>query len=413
MQDDDPNAVTLADALVNGTPTDVRVVDGRVHSLHPAGSAPASALVHQLGGRTLLPAFCDPHVHLDKVLTSRYAPTTAVGLSGAIDAHRRVIDLDVNTHDHLVARGSAMLDRLLLLGVTAVRTHVNVGEGLGLDHFRAMRSLLQRYRPVMDLQLVAMVHTPVTGVDGAVNREWLRKVLEDMSPDAVGGCPHLDPDPLGALDVMFDAAVDSGLPIDLHTDETTDPTVFTLPHLAERTDRAGWHGRVSASHCVSLGMQSLEVQRRTAAALAQAGVAVVALPQTNLYLNSVGISTAPARGIAPLTVLRDAGVLVAAGSDNLQDPFNPVGDADPLHTASLLVTAAHQLPADALLQVGAEGRQALGLEPAGVSPGMVADLVALPATDPADAIATSPADRLVFRGGSLVASTSVERRLTF
>ena len=54
------------------------------------------------------------------------------------------------------------------------------------------------------------------------------------------------------------------------------------------------------------------------------------------------------RGVTAVKALRAAGVNVAAGADNLQDPFNPVGRGDPLETAGLMIMTAHVLPADAL-----------------------------------------------------------------
>ena len=51
--------------------------------------------------------------------------------------------------------------------------------------------------------------------------------------------------------------------------------------------------------------------------------------------------------LTAVRALRGAGVNVAAGADNLQDPFNPVGRGDPLETAALMVMAGHLLPADA------------------------------------------------------------------
>ena len=53
------------------------------------------------------------------------------------------------------------------------------------------------------------------------------------------------------------------------------------------------------------------------------------------------------RGLTAVRALRDAGVNVAAGADNLQDPFNPVGRACPFETAGLMVMAAHDLPVQA------------------------------------------------------------------
>lgn len=404
-------SVTLANALVDGALCDVRIENGAVRSVHTAGEAPPSLERHDLGGKLLLPAFADPHVHLDKALTASFAPTHAVGLEGAIDAHRRVVELDVNGHDQLVQRASDMLERLLLHGVLAVRSHVNVGDGVGLRHLTAMREAARRFEGLMTVQLFAMVHTPLGGADGRSNRNLLQQALERLAPDGIGGCPHLDPSPESALDVLFAAAVDSGLPLDLHTDESTDPAMFTLPSVARRTEAAGLGGRVTASHCVSLSMQTAPVQVETARALATTGVSVVVLPQTNLYLNSVAVPTAPARALAPATTLVEAGVTVAAGSDNLQDPFNPVGDADPLHTASLMVVAAHQLPARAVQQVSGDAREVMGLQQAGLGKGMRADLVALPAGDAATAIAGCPPERMVFRSGRLVAATTATRQV--
>ena len=126
---------------------------------------------------------------------------------------------------------------------------------------------------------------------------------------------------------------------------------------------------ITASHCVSLAAQTLDVQRRVAGLLAAAQVSVVSLPQTNLYLQGREQHTSPTRGITALRALLEAGVVVAGGGDNIQDPFNPMGRADPLETASLLVTAGHMSPESALKAVTSSARMALGLPPRAWAPG--------------------------------------------
>ena len=49
-----------------------------------------------------------------------------------------------------------------------------------------------------------------------------------------------------------------------------------------------------------------------------------------------------------MTALREAGATVAAGGDNLRDPFHPVGRGDALEVAALMVTCGHLDPAAAL-----------------------------------------------------------------
>ena len=131
-----------------------------------------------------------------------------------------------------------------------------------------------------------------------------------------------------AMAHVLDVAAAAGRPVDLHMDETLDPGVLHLAALAALVIDTGFPHGVTASHCCSLGMQPPEVQADVSDAVAAAGIAVVTLPQTNLYLQARGWTTAPPRGLTAVHPLLAAGVTVAAGADNLQDPFNLVGRGD-------------------------------------------------------------------------------------
>ncbi len=123
----------------------------------------------------------------------------------------------------------------------------------------------------------------------------------------------------------------------------------------------GYAHSATASHCVSLSMQTEDVQKRVSATVAEAGVNVVALPQTNLFLQARGITTAPPRGLTATAALDAAGVNVCAGADNLQDPFCTVGRADALETAALMVMAGHDSPQLAYERVSTMARKAIGM----------------------------------------------------
>jgi len=121
------------------------------------------------------------------------------------------------------------------------------------------------------------------------------------------------------------------------------------------------------------------------------------------------VASAPPRGLTAIRALLDAGVTVAGGADNLQDPFNTVGRADPLETAALLVMAGHLSAEAAYDAVSDAPRRALGLPPVRVTPGAPAELLAVRAPSVRAAVADAPADRLVFARGRLVARTVVEQ----
>ncbi len=101
--------------------------------------------------------------------------------------------------------------------------------------------------------------------------------------------------------------------------------------------------------------------------------------------------------------LLDAGVTVAAGADNLQDPFNLVGRADPMETSALMVMAGHLSPAEAFHAVSTASRAALGLPAVSVVAGAPAELIALPAAGLREAIAVAPGGRIVVHRGRIVA----------
>ena len=191
-----------------------------------------------------------------------------------------------------------------------------------------------------------------------------------------------------ATDTFLAIATDHGVGVDLHTDETLDENVDGLADLAAHVTASGFELPVTASHCVSLGMQSPARQRETAEAVAAAGIAVVALPATNLYLLGRGHPQATPRGLTAVRALLDAGVVVLAGGDNLQDPFNPLGRGCPFETAALMVLAAHLSPAEAWASVTG---------PRGIAVGQPADLIAVRASSLREAIAMGAPDRQVWR----------------
>ena len=164
--------------------------------------------------------------------------------------------------------------------------------------------------------------------------------------------------------------------------------------------------RSAASHCVSLAMQPQDVQASVAAEVAEAGIAVIVLPQTNLFLQGRGRRPPMPQAIAPIDVLRQTGVHVAAGGDNVQDPFNPVGRSDPFETAALLVMAAHQVPVVAYAMVSNDARQVMGPPRVALEPGDPADLLAIESPSARGAIADASPDRRVYRRGRVVASST-------
>jgi len=404
----------LRDArLVDGRRVNIEITDGLISGLYAVGAMTGDTLVDDLGGWLVLPALVEPHAHLDNALIAEVVPNLRGDLQGAFEAGDAALAAGKITHEGTVARAIKAMELLLVHGVTAVRSHVAVGGDFGVRNVLALQEVKTYFKELIDIQLVALAISPVAGPDGVRNRAALESAVE-IGVDLIGGCPHLDSDGPGLIKIAIRMATEAGLGLDLHVDETLDPAVLTLRDLARQVQDSGFEHSVAASHCVSLGMQTPKIQAEVAKEVAEAGVSVFCLPQTNLFLQGRDHPTAMPRGLTAVRALQDAGVLVAAGADNVQDPFNPVGRSDPLETASLLVMAGHQTPDNAYRMVSNNAREGIGLPRLSIEVGSRADLMAIDAVSTREAIADSPMSRRVYRGGVLVASsdqqTAVHRK---
>lgn len=393
---------------LDGRHVDVRVDGGVVAEVAPAGSlAPRpDEEVHDLTGHHLLPAPAEPHAHLDKALTSHRAPNATGDLAGAIVAIRQIAD--AFTHEDLVDRATRAAYEYLANGTTAIRTHADVGAHSGTRHARALVEVREALAGLVDVQVVALASAPWGPGEAEENARLLEEAV-DLGVDLVGGAPHMWPDRVAGFEMSFEVARRRGLPLDLHTDETLDPTAQGLLHLAQRVRATGFAHGATASHCVSLGVHPLEVARATAAEVAAAGVGVVALPQTNLYLQGRDAPVATPRGLTAVRTLLEAGATVGAGGDNLRDPFNPMGRADATEAASLLVTAGHLSTREAWDAVSAGARRCMGLPVPAVAVGSVAEFLAVEAESLDAAVAGAGTARVVVSRGRVVASSRVQR----
>jgi len=359
-------------------------------------------------GLVVVPAGVDVHAHLDKALSPTGSAMPA-DLDQAVDDWLRLAPtLD---HDSYVDRATRAVEAMVRRGTTVIRTHADVGAAMGLTALNALISVRDdmKRRGLCDIQVVALAAPPLGGTAGHQSRRLLEQAVE-AGVDVVGGSPDIDPEPLAATTVAVEVAAASGLPIDLHTDQSTDPGLFFLPDFVRLVEANGIT-RSSASHCVSLASQPEGVQHEVAAGVARVGMSVFTMPLTSLFFFGWGTPVAPPRGVTAIRALLDAGVCVAAGGDNVRDVFFRLGAFDAMEVAAVLAMVAHLSAEDAWQMCTAASRQALGLPPVTLTVGSPADLVAIKAPDLATAVAERSEHRIVIHRGRIVARTNTTHQL--
>ncbi|MGH9893401.1 MAG: hypothetical protein ACREA0_15710, partial [bacterium] len=207
--------------VVDGHRFDITISDGvitaidQAHASRPVPTEPS----HDLDGYLLLAAAADPHAHLDKAFSADQVQNPAGHLLGAIEVwQRHYPNMSV---EEIAGRARRAALAGLTRGYTAVRSHVDVAEGVGVKAVEALLSVRAELAPMIDIQVCGLVSTPTTGAAGAGNRAVLREALH-MGIDAVGGAPYQDADPVACLRFCLEEAATFARPVDLHIDETLD-----------------------------------------------------------------------------------------------------------------------------------------------------------------------------------------------
>lgn len=359
-----------------------------------------------LAGKITLPAFIDSHVHLDKAYSVRRTGLPAgglmdaVGLAWADSAHWNDTDLH--------ARMSQALARAFAHGTSALRSHLDspVLPSQSVS-WRVLKQLRAEWAGRIDIQIVALM-----SIDRVLGDDFPQRVADVAEAGGVLGC--FIPDHTATaerLDRLFEMAAAHGLDVDFHVDETMDPTVTGLELICDAVLRAGFKGRVVAGHCCALSAMDHPTQDRVIAKAAAAGVHIISLPHSNLFLQDRAVDHSPRlRGVTAARALQQAGVSVHFASDNVQDPFYPYGDYDPIEVFQAAVRLCHletELP-DWLTRQYLGARKACAITDHGlIAKNHAADLVVLEAKDWLDLMTPRlTQSRSVMRNGQLLATSA-------
>lgn len=366
-------------------------------------------------GMLALPSFVEPHLHLDKALLNGAVPNVTGTLAEAI-AVTAELKATFDRVD-ILTRSREVLERAITNGTTVARVHAEVDPSIGLLSVEAMLELRDEYRGTLELQVVAFPQEGIFGRPGTLS--LLEEALR-LGADVIGGCPYGERDldeALRHVTAVFDLGERYGVPVDFHADfadDGTDPRFSLIDDIAEHTQARGLQRRVVAGHVTSLAAASPRARNATIDRLADAGVAVIALPATDLHLGGRNDDRAVRRAIAPIAELAAAGVRVAMSSNNVRNAFTPFGNVDQVQNALLLAQTAH-LSTDAELElvlrmVSTDAAAILGIPNHVVDIGGDGDLVLVDAARPTRVILDQSPRRKVLAGGTLVAETTVEVR---
>jgi cytosine deaminase len=395
---------------------DVGIEDGEIRSVaeHLSGGAKEEI---DADGRLLTPGFVNIHCHLDKCLTGAWAEVWGVSASGspeAIPAATRVKERF--TEDDIVSRASRALETAVLSGTTAVRAFADVDTVGGLLSVRSLVKVKEKFRPLLDLQVVAFPQEGIIRDKGT--RELLEKSLE-LGADVVGGMPWYEGEPEAAkrhTDIVFELAKKYDKDVHCLIDDNSDPSSRNIEYLLRKAIREGYRGRVSASHCRgALDTPDEEYAREIVTLAREAGSTVVENSHVSLFMYGRTDQHPIRRGVTRVKEFLEGGVNVAVGQDDIDDPYYPFGRGDMVELAFVMSHAAHLgSPAElesAFDMITVNPARGMRLQGYGTQIGDTADLALVGAPDVHEALRLQPGCLAVIKRGRIVAETHTTRRI--
>jgi cytosine deaminase len=363
---------------------DIGISAGRI-------AAVASALVCDAPdidaeGCLVLPGFVETHIHLDKTCIMDRCAANEGTLAEAVRETARA--KRAFTAEDVYARGARTLRKCVCHGTTRMRTHVELDPGIGLRGLDGVMALARDYAWAVDMQICVFPQ------EGLLNNPGTEALLVEglrRGAHVLGAAPYCDDDPRGQIDRIFALARVHDVDIDMHLDLSESLEDMQIEHVCRQTEAFGWGGRVAVGHVTQLSLLAPDRYSAIATRLASAGVAVTILPSTDLYLMGRAADRARPRGVTPTDGLLRAGVTCSVATNNVLNPFTPYGDGSLLRMANLYANICHVgRPADladCLDMVTDGAARLMRLADYGIMPGNQADLVAIDASNSADAVA--------------------------
>ncbi|NEI72364.1 amidohydrolase family protein [Rhizobium lusitanum] len=375
-----------------GEATDLYILNGRFAD----GHSESAAVEIDGSDHVALPGLVEAHTHLDKTLIgmdwfeNHVGPTRNDRILADRQA-KRELGIDARR------QSARQILQTLALGVLHIRSHVDVDTEIGISNIEGVIETREAFRDLVDVQIVAFPQSGMLVREGTL--ELMEAALK-AGADIVGGIDpaSIDRNPVHHLDAIFGLAERYGKPIDIHLHEPGELGAFCLELIVERTRALSMQGKVMVSHAYCLGMLDAPRQRALVDALAAERIAVM----------TVGSPSGPA---LPLRAMRQAGIVLASGSDGIQGTWEPWGNGDMLERAKYLAQR-NGMTNDADLAEMARictfgSAEGIALADYGLSSGCHGDVVLVPARTLAEAVALTPQRRTVIRRGRVVVRDGV------
>ncbi|HEX3573551.1 MAG TPA: amidohydrolase family protein [Rhodopila sp.] len=375
---------------------DIGIRGGKIVAIeaHLATDAPA----YDAEGHLACAGLIETHIHLDKSRIIDRCPPEDGRNANAVPRVKAV--KATFTEEDVYQRASATLENCIKHGTTRMRTHVELDGGVEMRSYDALEKLRRDYAWAIDVELCVF---PQEGLTNNKRSDELLVQALKRGARVIGAAPNYDPDKKGQIHRIFELAREYDTDIDMHLDSGNSRADMDIHLVCELTKKYGLGGRVAVGHGCKYSTLPPADLLALAAEIADAGVAVTVLPATDLYMMGRDQDHSVQRGVANANVLVENGVNCSISSNNILNPFTPMGDGNLIRIANMQanvcqVGEAHRLR-ECFAMLTDRSARLMNLKDYGIAVGNPADVVIFDAATPEAAIAEVKGPLVAFKHG--------------
>ena len=377
-------------------PVDIAVADSKIVAVQPGLRVEGPS--YDAEGRLTCAGLVETHIHLEKSrIVDRCAPETG----RAPMAMERVSAVKHTfTIEDAYRRAAQTLEGCIKFGATRMRPHVELDGGVELRTFEAVAALQRDYAWAIDLEICVF---PQEGLTNNPRADALLVQALERGARVIGAAPNFDPDHAGQIHRVFDLAREYDVDIDMHLDSGNSPDDMDIALVCELTEKYQLGGRVAIGHGCKYSTMKVDAFHALATRIADAGVAVTSLPATDLFMQGRDQTDNVRRGVVDVNVLVEHGVNCSISTNNILNPFTPLGDCSLIRMANLQanvcqISHPHRLR-ECFAMLTERSARLMNLKDYGIAVGNPANIVVIDALTPEQAVAENAAPLVVFKRG--------------
>ncbi len=326
----------------------IDIQDGKFHRITQEPIQVENREVLDVAGSLILPPFIEPHIHLDTTMT---AGEPAWNVSGTLfeGIQRWSERKESLTHEDVKERAKKALKWQVAQGIQYVRTHVDVTDP-NLTALKALLEVKEEMASSVTLQLVAF---PQEGLLSFPNGKELVEEALKMGADVVGGIPHFEFTREYGVESMkhaFDLAEKYDRLIDIHCDEIDDEQSRFVEVVAKEAYERGLGEKTTASHTTAMGSYNDAYTSKLFRLLKMANINFVSNPLVNIHLQGRFDTYPKRRGLTRIKELKEAGLTVCFGHDDIFDPWYPLGTGNMLQVLHMGIHAGQLMGYEEIVQ---------------------------------------------------------------